>query len=79
MFAVVVYGLWSYFVATSALPRGVRVPLASALALWGCAVIWSRLALGAHWPTDLIGGVLFGIAVLAVGAAVTRSWPSTRA
>ncbi len=69
MFAVVVYGLWSYFVATSTLPRALRIPLASALALWACAVIWSRLALGAHWPTDLIGGVLFGIAILALGAA----------
>ena len=65
MFAVIVYGLWSYYAATSALPRGVRLALSTALALWTCGIIWSRLALGAHFITDLIGGVLFGITMLA--------------
>jgi undecaprenyl-diphosphatase len=73
MFAVVVYGLWAYFFATSTLPRTVRIALATLLSLWGCGVIWSRLALGAHWPTDLIGGVLLGISVLAFGAAILTS------
>jgi undecaprenyl-diphosphatase len=70
MFAVVVYGLWSAFVATSTLPRAIRATLAAALALWACGIVWSRLALGAHWPTDLIGGILLGIAILALGAAI---------
>jgi membrane-associated phospholipid phosphatase len=68
MFAVLVYGLWAFYVARSSLPlRGV---LATLLALWGAGVIWSRLALGAHYVTDLIGGVLLATALLAVGRIV---------
>jgi membrane-associated phospholipid phosphatase len=75
MFAVVVYGLWSYFIATSTLPQPLRGVLSAAVALWGAGVIWSRLALGAHFVTDLIGGVLFGITILAAAAAVTGGIP----
>ena len=75
MFATVVYALWSYFFATSSLPRPARAVLSACFALWGCGVIWSRLALGAHWPTDLIGGVLLGVAMLAIAAAVAFAWP----
>jgi undecaprenyl-diphosphatase len=75
MFAVVVYGLWSYYLATSALPLGPRRVLAGLVALWGAGVIWSRLALGAHYVTDLIGGVFFGCAMLAAAAAVAGGIP----
>jgi membrane-associated phospholipid phosphatase len=70
MFAVLVYWLWAWFVWRSDLPRGVRAVLAPLLALWGCGVIWSRLALGAHYVTDLIGGALLALAALGVAAAV---------
>jgi membrane-associated phospholipid phosphatase len=70
MFAVVVFGLWSWFVATSALPQPLRGALSAAIGLWGAAVIWSRLALGAHYVSDLTGGVLFGIAMLALATAI---------
>ncbi len=73
MFAVVVYGLWSYYIATSDLPQPQRGILAGLLALWGFGVIWSRLALGAHYITDLIGGILLGITMLAIAAAVAPS------
>jgi len=67
MFAVLVYWLWAWFIWNSGLPRGVRVVVTPLFALWGCGVIWSRLALGAHYVTDLIGGVL--LAVTALGSA----------
>jgi membrane-associated phospholipid phosphatase len=75
MFAIVVYGLWSYYAATSSLPQPLRGILSAAVALWGAGVIWSRLALGAHYVTDLAGGVLFGIAMLATAASVAGGIP----
>jgi membrane-associated phospholipid phosphatase len=76
MFAIVVFGLWSYYIATSELPRAARIALATAVGLWGAAIIWSRLALGAHYATDLIGGVLFGIMALSIAAAITGGVPT---
>ncbi len=71
MFAVLVYWLWAWFIWNSGLPRGVRVVVAPLFALWGCGVIWSRLALGAHYVTDLVGGVLLAATALGTASAIT--------
>jgi undecaprenyl-diphosphatase len=63
------YGLWIFFIARSRLSTPVRRALAAALAAWIAAIGWSRLALGAHYPTDLIGGYLLAIVLLC--AAIT--------
>ncbi len=78
MFALVVYGLWAWFVWNSDLPRAVRLVLAPLLALWACGIVWSRLALGAHYVTDLIGGLLLGTTMLALGAAIRATIRSRR-
>ncbi|MDB5070003.1 MAG: hypothetical protein JWM87_1114 [Candidatus Eremiobacteraeota bacterium] len=70
MFALLVYGLWAWFIWKSDLPRNVRTVVAPLLALWACGIIWSRLALGAHYVTDLIGGVLLGTTALALASAI---------
>lgn len=70
MFAVIIYWLWAYHAARSAAPPAVRAVLCGIFATWGGAVIWSRLALGAHYPSDLVGGVLLAIAMLALSTAV---------
>ena len=70
MWAVLVYWLWAWLVWRSGLPRAVRIVTSTVLALWGCGVIWSRLALGAHYVTDLAGGILLGIVALGVANAV---------
>jgi membrane-associated phospholipid phosphatase len=40
------------------------------LILLALAICWSRLALGAHYLTDLAGGALFAIAIVSAAAAV---------
>jgi undecaprenyl-diphosphatase len=70
MFATVVYGLWAYFVWNSRLPAPWRGLFSAALGLWAMGILWSRLALGAHYPGDLAGGVLLGAALLAAGFAL---------
>jgi undecaprenyl-diphosphatase len=45
--------------------------LAIAMAL---LVGWARIVLRAHWPTDVLGGVLLGIAC----AAAAAWWIATR-
>jgi len=78
MFAVLVYWLWGWFIWKSDLPRAVRLVAAPLFALWGCGVIWSRLALGAHYVTDLDGGVLLAVTALGVASA-TRAAILSRA
>jgi membrane-associated phospholipid phosphatase len=78
-FATLVYWLWAYHVARNG-PRGPsRVLGTLVLAIWGAGVLWSRLALGAHYPSDLVGGVLLGIAMLALAHLVaTLTVPHVR-
>ncbi len=70
MFAVLVFWLWAWFIWNNRLPRAVRTVAAPLFALWGWGVIWSRLALGAHYVTDLIGGVLLAVTALGVASAI---------
>jgi undecaprenyl-diphosphatase len=73
LFATLVYWLWAYHAARSALPPFVRATLAALLAAWGSAVIWSRLALGAHYPSDLAGGVILAVGMLALARLVANA------
>ncbi|MGO8920552.1 MAG: phosphatase PAP2 family protein [Stellaceae bacterium] len=76
--AVVVYGLWAYFLWKSDLPQPWRGTLAALLALWALGVSWSRLALGVHYATDVLGGWLLGAALLALAFAVYDPLTCTR-
>jgi undecaprenyl-diphosphatase len=70
MFATLVYWLWAYHVARAEIYVALRGMVSGFLAIWGAGVLWSRLALGAHYPTDLVGGVLLAIALLALAKTI---------
>ncbi|MDQ2908304.1 MAG: phosphatase PAP2 family protein [Candidatus Eremiobacteraeota bacterium] len=62
--SIVFFGFWAYVSLRSALPALPRVAIAVALLVLSGGIGWSRLALGAHYPTDVLGGYLLGAAIL---------------
>ena len=68
--AVAYYGFWAYLILRSSLPALIRYGKPVALLGLILGVFWARLALGAHYPTDIIGGALLGFAVVSAAVAV---------
>ncbi|HZZ01041.1 MAG TPA: phosphatase PAP2 family protein [Candidatus Baltobacteraceae bacterium] len=64
------YGLWAVMIWLSELSRSVRAFAPALLVALVLGICWSRLALGAHYLTDLIGGALLACALLSAGVAV---------
>jgi len=68
--AVGFYGLWAWLVAASDLPG--RRLIACLLAALVLGILWARLALGAHYATDLLGGAFLAVALVCAGAGALR-------
>ena len=68
--SLVFYGFWAYVAARSTLPRPARAVLIVAPLALSAAIGWSRLALGAHFLTDVLGGYVLGAGLLALEIAV---------
>lgn len=58
--AIVFYAGWAVIAAITALPGDVKTAVIVVLTLWALGIAWSRLALGAHYLSDVAGGILFG-------------------
>jgi membrane-associated phospholipid phosphatase len=71
--AVGFYMLWGEIVRRSELPAAVRWYVPPLLDLLALGILWSRLALGAHYVTDLLGGALWAMVVIAAGLAAAST------
>ncbi len=72
--AIVFWGLLAYFALTRLKGRSLRMLTFSGLVV---IIIWigvSRVYLGAHWPSDVIGGYICGALFLASLVWLDRKW-----
>lgn len=69
--ATVILGAAALLVASSLRPR-LRNLVYGGVAVLILVIAVSRVYLGAHWPTDVIAGMLFGAVVLIIVAVLTR-------
>jgi membrane-associated phospholipid phosphatase len=67
------YGFWTAVAWASNLPLDIKRWSRIAFALWALAIGWSRLALGAHYLTDVVGGYLLGAAMASLAMIAYRA------
>lgn len=76
--ATALYGALALLVLRSGLPRWARLSAVSGLALLIAAIGFSRVYLGVHYPSDVLGGVLLGAACVAAGSAAAMRLSARR-
>lgn len=70
--AVTILGIVAVLVWRSRAPRPAAVAVALLVALFCAWVAIARIAINAHWPSDVLAGFLGGIGVLALVTRLTR-------
>ena len=70
---VTVYGLLAYLWMSHSRSWIERAFACLLTAAWVAVIALGRLRLGTHWPSDIIGGVVLGLAWLAVVIYATRA------
>lgn len=71
--AVGFYFLWGVILLRSELPAWLRYSAVTVLSALTLGIIWSRLALAAHYPSDVIGGTVLGLTVILLAAAAAKA------
>lgn len=66
------YFLCGYVLLHSELPRWVRYTAFVVFTAFTLGIVWSRLALAAHYPTDVLGGILLGLIVSLLAASAVK-------
>jgi undecaprenyl-diphosphatase len=64
--AALFFGSWLVYAILAGGWHPGAVAAIAVLAVWIVGIDWSRVALGAHYPTDVAGGTLFGCGWLAL-------------
>lgn len=67
---VAYYGGWLVLALASTLPLPLKTIVCAVLVCWALGIGWSRIALGAHHPSDVAGGMLVGGAFLCAEIAL---------
>lgn len=67
------YFFWGLVLLRSRLAAWVRVAAFVLLTALTLGIIWSRLALAAHYPSDVIGGALLGVFLILLALALVRT------
>ena len=70
MTTIVFYGSLLLLALRAPVPRPVSLAFCAVLGICLVGIPWSRLALGAHYATDVLGGLFFGAGSLCVMAAL---------
>jgi membrane-associated phospholipid phosphatase len=73
--AVVFYGGLLLFVWHLPFPHAGQYAISAGLAVWIAGIPWSRMALAAHYGTDVLGGLFFGATWLCLMLLLLRHLP----